>query len=334
MDRHLNLRTCASVLRSLHHGYLTSVSPPLRPAANRRLAAERALAARYADAVREPDARAEALSELLAKDLPSLANDRDGLRRLVESGQWSLLVLSEEIASKSWWLLARAQYWGASRGEDRRKTAVVVPRVLADAVPRLAAAGPDRVRVAGEVNSHEASDEFCATVLDALPQFVFCTGRPGMVAWPALDLDRVLAQARLPTRPSASGTPLVPTADLADEILDDARGYLGDFLYDEDWFDDDAIQDWFNALGEHVHALPLTHPHVRAAARYLRPFLDDDERIGALIYPDGKAIQYIERHEPGGDFDDYLTGFLDAVAIDWRAWRDLEEHFGTHARWD
>ncbi|WP_211763009.1 hypothetical protein [Kutzneria sp. CA-103260] len=185
----------------------------------------------------------------------------------------------------------------------------------------------------GKLTAHETSEEFCAAVLDELPRFVFRVGPVVQAAWLTLDLDAVLSQARHPLPRTTQTISAGPGAASSKELLENARGYLSDFLHNEDWFDDDGIQDWFNNLGRYVAALPLTHPHIRAAAQYLRPFLEDDDCIDGLLYPCGAAICYIERRRPGGDLDDYLSGFLKALAIDWRTWRDVTEHFGAQAHW-
>ncbi|QUQ68310.1 hypothetical protein [Kutzneria sp. CA-103260] len=112
LRRELHLRTYAAELRSLDRWRLDTVSPPLRPIAERLVAAERDVVNLYADAVRSPSARAEVVGELLAPNRPDLAADRERLLGSVEAGQWSLLLLTEDIASQPWWLLAQAQYWG------------------------------------------------------------------------------------------------------------------------------------------------------------------------------------------------------------------------------
>lgn len=115
----------------------------------------------------------------------------------------------------------------------------------------------------------------------------------------------------------------------SEERLEAARGYLSDYLSDEDCHGDDSTE-WFDA---HVASLPLEDPRIAESAQYLKPFLDDDSRIDCAMYPAGAAVGYIEDAGWGGDFDSYLTGFVGAIGQDWRSWQDLIAVHGESAEW-
>jgi hypothetical protein len=117
-----------------------------------------------------------------------------------------------------------------------------------------------------------------------------------------------------------------------EDRLDQARGYLGDYLGDEEWFGGES-RDWFLALDAYVQALPLDDPRIVEAAEYLQPFLDDDDRIDGLMYPVGAAVHHIEDSGWGGDHDRYLTGFVAALGEDWRRWQQMVTEKGDAAEW-
>ena len=78
-----------------------------------------------------------------------------------------------------------------------------------------------------------------------------------------------------------------------DERLRAAQGYLSDYLSEEGLCQDKA-QGWFGELGEFAGALAIDDPLLERAALYLSPFLDDDDRIDGLMYPQGAAVKFLE----------------------------------------
>jgi hypothetical protein len=113
--------------------------------------------------------------------------------------------------------------------------------------------------------------------------------------------------------------------------LEQARDYLADFLYDED-FHGDAGQDWFIELSGYVDQLSADDPLIVKAAVYLQPFLDDDDRIECAMYPGGECIRFIEQRW-GGDLRSYLAGLVDAMGRDHARWGALLADQGQAARW-
>jgi len=113
--------------------------------------------------------------------------------------------------------------------------------------------------------------------------------------------------------------------------LEAARGYLADFLRDEEFHGTES-EDWFVELGEYVDQLPLEDVLIMRAAVYIRPFLDDDERIECAMYPDGDGIKFVEQGW-GGDLREYLTDFLYAVGRDHARWEGIIARHGEAARW-
>jgi hypothetical protein len=113
--------------------------------------------------------------------------------------------------------------------------------------------------------------------------------------------------------------------------LEKARGYLAEYLADED-IHGGGSRSWFGELGKYVMRLPLDDQLVTRAAVYLQPFLDDDERVECAMYPGGEAVKFIERGW-GGDLRTYLTGFVDAMGRDHARWQTMLRDTGESARW-
>lgn len=116
-----------------------------------------------------------------------------------------------------------------------------------------------------------------------------------------------------------------------DTRLDDAKGYLADYLADEEIHGVES-QIWFGELGDYVLQLPLDDQLIARSALYLQPFLDDDERVECAMYPGGAAVKFIARGW-GGDFRAYLAGFVDAMGRDHDRWLAILRHAGENARW-
>jgi hypothetical protein len=113
------------------------------------------------------------------------------------------------------------------------------------------------------------------------------------------------------------------------------RSYLAAWLSDEDYWAESEpdSKEWFAALAEFILSLPLSDARLELAQRYLQPFLDDDERIGAALYPAGFAISYVETTSWGGEFATYLGGFLAALERDHALWARAVELDGSAAVW-
>lgn len=113
--------------------------------------------------------------------------------------------------------------------------------------------------------------------------------------------------------------------------LEEARGYLAEYLADEDIHGGES-RSWFGELAEYVMQLPLGDPLITRAVVYLQPFLDDDERVDCAMYPGGAAVRFIEQ-DWGGDLRTYLAGFIDAMGHDYIRWQAILTHAGDEARW-
>ncbi len=135
-------------------------------------------------------------------------------------------------------------------------------------------------------------------------------------------------QARIPYGPNHPWGRPDPSA------LEKSRGFLADWLRDEDYFETQASIDSFGALADHVATIPLDDPRARSIARYVEPLLaDEGDRIEGVLYPDGAAVRYVEETEWGGDPDDYVEAFLEALRQDFTAWSDLVRRDGEAAAW-
>lgn len=115
----------------------------------------------------------------------------------------------------------------------------------------------------------------------------------------------------------------------------EARDYLRDWLAGEDYWAraEPGSLDWFGGLADHVARLAPEDPRLLSAEICLEPFLEDDPRIDSAIYPAGYAITYVAKTPWGGDFDEYLAGFLAALRRDHALWQRAVELDGAGARW-
>ena len=114
-----------------------------------------------------------------------------------------------------------------------------------------------------------------------------------------------------------------------------ARSYLAAWVSDEDYWAESEpdSREWFAALSAYVLSLPLTDARLEVAERCLQPFLDDDERVDAALYPAGYAVSFVEKTSWGGEFDAYLGGFLVALERDHQLWVRAVELDGPTAVW-
>ena len=122
------------------------------------------------------------------------------------------------------------------------------------------------------------------------------------------------------------------TIDEADETrLELARGYLAEYLADEEIHGDEAKL-WFERLGKYVEQLPLDDEVIAKSVVYLQPFLDDDWRVECAMYPMGAAVEFIEQGW-GSDVREYVEGFVDAMGRDHLRWQAIVREDGENARW-
>jgi hypothetical protein len=122
------------------------------------------------------------------------------------------------------------------------------------------------------------------------------------------------------------------TPDEPDETrLELARGYLAEYLADEDIFGGKSHV-WFVQLGEYVEQLALDDELIVKAAIYLQPFLDEDWRVECAMYPAGEAVNFIEQGW-GDDLRKYVEGFVEAMARDHLRWHAILSKDGENARW-
>lgn len=62
------------------------------------------------------------------------------------------------------------------------------------------------------------------------------------------------------------------------------------------------------------------------------PFLDDDDRIDGLMYPQGAAVKFLEASW-GGNHIVYLEGLIDPPAIDYQRWTEIYSRPSSNADW-
>ncbi|GAA4033317.1 hypothetical protein GCM10023063_16100 [Arthrobacter methylotrophus] len=99
----------------------------------------------------------------------------------------------------------------------------------------------------------------------------------------------------------------------------EARDYLSDHLNLEAE-EHPADEDWYYALEDHLLALEPSHPICTRLAVALEPFLNDDERIDCTMYPQGKAVNFLDEQSPRGSFSTYLEGLTSAIEADHERW--------------
>jgi hypothetical protein len=105
---------------------------------------------------------------------------------------------------------------------------------------------------------------------------------------------------------------------LEPELPNDIRAYLYEYFSDEDGWQEEVpenLASWFDGLGRYVIRLPAKDPRLELATQALEPFFNDPRYEGYVMYPEGFAIEYVE-HFWGGDFDAFLTGFVQALQRD------------------
>lgn len=288
---------------------------------------------------------------------------REIAKTALEARQWTLIV--QRDLPRHWRLLTR-QYWSASRSLDTTLTAVMLPTALVEdwlAQHQTRPDEPPPFKVAGTVPDDLASDNFCDTFLRCLPAFMFRSF--GSMIHPqqqSLDVRPFFDQAVEGKAPDPAETPAQRHV-YSDAVLEEARGYLSDVLYEldlsiADWnrcgadeddeeeldaeeaarrksFHED-VEELFVELSGFVRELPLDDPLIAEAATYLRPIWDDDDgKIEGLgLYPYGSAYCFLDRWMPKREqFRMYLRDLMDCLAMDWRAWQDLCAFYGADARW-
>jgi hypothetical protein len=123
------------------------------------------------------------------------------------------------------------------------------------------------------------------------------------------------------------------TPEVSPDEAAEARDFVADWLHDEE-AEDEAAQAWYWRLAEHVGTLPPDDPRLVTAARAIAPLLaDDEERIEAVIYPQGEAVQFVDRMGTPDDLDLYFAGFVQALLADCAMWGAIERTYGPDARW-
>jgi hypothetical protein len=118
---------------------------------------------------------------------------------------------------------------------------------------------------------------------------------------------------------------------VSDDRLVAGRGYLADYLHDEEWHGKES-EEWFSALADYVDSLTLSDDLIVRATAYLQPFLDDEDRIDCAMYPAGEAVRFLEQAW-GGDFRAYLEKFVSAMSADHQRWLEILERDGPAAQW-
>jgi hypothetical protein len=115
-----------------------------------------------------------------------------------------------------------------------------------------------------------------------------------------------------------------------------ARDYVADDfeMQGEEW--DGDYQAEYSALANHLRSLAVDDSVCKALADWLRPFVDNDDRIDGTLYPDGDAMRFMVGHVPPHDPEHryiYLRMFADCAHNDWSRWQALIERDGDRARW-
>lgn len=86
----------------------------------------------------------------------------------------------------------------------------------------------------------------------------------------------------------------------------------------------------------HLRALPDDDPRMMRLARLIKPFLDDETRLGGTLYPDGDAVRFMDKFTPPTESErreDYLHQLLSRLTIDYRRWLACIARDGANAGW-
>ena len=92
----------------------------------------------------------------------------------------------------------------------------------------------------------------------------------------------------------------------------------------------------YRDFADYLRALPAAGGRMAELGELLRPFLEDDPRLGGTLYPDGDAVRFMDSLVPDGDpeiCDEYLDEFLGHLRADHRRWLAHVAARGIDAEW-
>jgi hypothetical protein len=116
----------------------------------------------------------------------------------------------------------------------------------------------------------------------------------------------------------------------------EARDYLADD-FDEQALDSpsESAQGYYD-FADYLRALPAVDSRMAELSELLRPFLENDQRLGGTLYPDGDAIRFMDSVVPKADpevCEEYLDEFLGHLRVDHRRWMVHVAERGANAEW-
>ena len=131
---------------------------------------------------------------------------------------------------------------------------------------------------------------------------------------------------------------------MSDDPRTEARDYLADVVYGErssfsEWEDAEEGtfgdgSEWGERLEEWLRALPPTDPLCELLRIVLAPFCEeDDQRLQGLLYFAGDTSDYLDYILTGGDYRQYMTGLVGALALDHARWITHLKEAGDVAQW-
>jgi hypothetical protein len=116
----------------------------------------------------------------------------------------------------------------------------------------------------------------------------------------------------------------------------EARDYLADDFDEQAADSPPEHAQGYRDFADYLRALPADDGHVAELSELLRPFLEDDTRLGGTLYPDGDAIRFMDSLVPDADPEacgEYLDEFLGHLQADHRRWLAHVAARGADAEW-
>jgi hypothetical protein len=116
----------------------------------------------------------------------------------------------------------------------------------------------------------------------------------------------------------------------------EARDYLADDFDQQAMDSPPGHAQGYRDFADYLRALPAADDRMAELGELLRPFLENDPRLGGTLYPDGDAIRFMDSLVPDGDpevCDEYLDEFLGHLRADRRRWLAHVAARGADAEW-
>ncbi len=116
----------------------------------------------------------------------------------------------------------------------------------------------------------------------------------------------------------------------------EARDYLADDFEEQAAGSTAGNARGYRVFAEYLRGLPGADGRVAELSELLRPFLEDNPRVGGTLYPDGDAIRFMDSFVPGegpADCEEYFDEFLVHLRTDHRRWLAHVAARGADAEW-